>query len=435
MGSTSLLLSSLSFGKHLLRAHIAARHNFCRSSWIVPAVTAIIVALLVPSAQSQTGFPTLEGTPPERIVNPLPVPIAVLVVHTRNDNVIDSKSVVVVEAKSSQAIAAAPGSTIKNFEVLAPIALKRAPGCGASAQSVHLTQEEINQDIRELDTVTLDSPEAQAVVAAAVEKAHLEMEQRFDEAHVRRTDAVAAELRAEQFRDADLATKQKMIEDDRHEKIYEGIEDVMFISAAYEEKALEKERQAAREAGLLAKLLESKADYLKRLDSDYAVMAAEADAARQLQTVSNTELEKRFTSRTIVKVPPSLRVARRCSAASNGPDQVGFEWDAPADFRTLLGNAIFDRGGEEPVIFHRILGSPQWIANFYWPLDAHQAAFRLPQPGSRWISLSGNIDPGRRAASQQVKEAKKAVTALRRRYHDARFSADGGDDTRTAILP
>ena len=404
----------------------------CRSPrWIAAGTLLISTAF----AQSQPGRPYLDGNPADRVVNPLPFPVAVLIEHAREDGSIDSRSVVVVETRSSNNVQVPSGSAARTFEPLAPVGLTRAPSCGQSPTAMPLTREQTEQTIQKLDAATLDSPEAQAVIAKVAEQAQVEMEQRFDEANVRRHDPLAAELRFEQFRDADLATKQKMIQEDHQQKISDAIEDVMFISAAYADTAVQKEEQARKEADLLAQMLKDKADFLQRIDSDFAAMSARVDANQQLLSVATAELAKRVPATGAVEIAPSTPIVRACSGAGDVRDQAIFQWDAPANVRVLLGKAAFDKGGEEPIIFRRVLRTPQWVASFYWPMNAREAKFEVGQSSSNWISLSGRIDPGRPAVSQEVKEAKKAVTALKRRYKDASFSADGGDDTRTAILP
>lgn len=386
-------------------------------------------------AQSHPGRPYLDGNPADRVVNPLPFPVAVLIEHARADGSIDSRSVVVVEARSSSNVEAPIGSAARTFEALVPVGLTRTPSCGPSQGSLPLTREQSEQAIQKLDAATLDSPQAQAVIAKVAEQAQVEMEQRFDEADVRRRDPLAAELRYEQFRDADLATKQKIIQEDHQQKISDAIEDVMFISAAYADTAVQKEEQARKEADLLAQMLKDKADFLQRIDSDFSAMSARVDANQQLLSTATAELGKRFPATDPIAIAPNTPIVRACSGASDVRDEATFQWEAPANIRVLLGKAAFDKGGEEPIIFRRVLSTPQWVANFYWPMNARQASFKVAQSSSSWISLSGRVDPGRQAVSQEVKEAKKAVTALKRRYKDASFSAEGGDDTRTTILP
>ena len=172
-----------------------------------------------------------------------------------------------------------------------------------------------------------------------------------------------------------------------------------------------------------------------KIDTTYAIAGSEVKAFQQYVSGTASTLSSLYRTDSVqISIRPTSKVDRVCGTISGIQDYIEFQADAPAQVNVVMARARFD--GTQPTYFRRVQHTNIWVAPLFWPLEAGSASIQLQdQSNKQWFDLLGSVNPGRPPVSEQLKDAKAVVSKLKRLYHNASFSGEGGDGARTVFLP
>jgi hypothetical protein len=213
----------------------------------------------------------------------------------------------------------------------------------------------------------------------------------------------------------------------------------MLISFAnvYAEKAKAHDAVSKKEAAALKIMLSSEKDEIGSIQATYDIALSELKAFQQFVSSTTMSLSSLYNSDDLrAGVQPIGSVDRVCGSTAGTQDYIEFQAEPSSKANVVIGRIVFDRGGTWPTYFRRVQRTSTWVAPIIWPLDASSATAQfLNQATKQWVSLSGSVNPGRPAVVAQVKDAKSVMSKLSKLYHNASFSGEGGDATRTLFIP
>ncbi len=384
---------------------------------------------LVANAQAPKG--PYFGPNSASLINPFTFPIEVLVVHPSGVGY-DRYSVLLAEARSTVPLNMAAGSVIATFTPLEGLPYRHAPACAIPASNfTKLTSSLVHEEIAITDQGGVHSQGTHQQETIADEQGALELQQHLDELNTRIHDPVVAELRSEQYRDADPTTRAQMDQQAKQDQINTAVEALADIAAANSDFLFEHDYAAATESKQLSVAIQSKEQVLVDLQRKYDESQSRLKADRDFQTQAAAELRRRGGD-ALVK-PTIAQVGRAYGGNANDQDMFALQMQAPADKNILFARASFDRGGDEDIFFRRIQGTSQWVATVSWPLESQKATIHLVN-GNGWSNV-GSVSTGRASIQQQMAGAKKAVGQLKSLKRSTDYSSQGGDETKTTIIP
>lgn len=367
------------------------------------------------------------------LVNPYSFGVEVLVVHDSGRSV-DRFQSVTVAAASTEIIGMPAGSRVDALTPLNPeVTTKSVPACPAGAGSIRLTPALVHEEIAVADRGGVDSVLSKKLEELAQEQGAIELAQHLDEAKVRRNDPVAAELRREEFRDADPATRDKMIQEDNQARLDSMVETAVYYAAANGDVLLQHDENAGAEAQQVGKMVEQRQGDLAALEAAYAAANSRLAAGRDFTGHSAVAIAQAPGFQVPAQIPADMELGRVCGGAANDQDFIAIRSSSDPGVSTFLGRAAFDHGGSEELVFHRVAGTSQWVATLYWPLESSKA--RVSLRVGKGLQQVGSIEAGRPSVQQQFEAAKKAVGSLKSRKRNLDFGSNGGDEVKTTIVP
>jgi hypothetical protein len=404
---------------------------------LLPSLRAILIAvfliILPTQLHTQTPIAPQLTSNPTALVNPYRFPIEALLVHPSGVGY-DRYQVVDAAAQSTVPASVPSGSLIASF---APISLTMAianpPKCAVPGELfTRLNAPLAHEEVAIADQGGVDSAGTHQQEAIAEAQGALQLQQNLDELNVSIHDPVAAELRSEQYRDADPATRAQMDKEQQQQQIGELV-DVVFLQAFSNSDFLfEHDDAAERERDQLSGVIHSQEQVLADLQLKYTQSQTRLKADLDFQRETAASL-RQATVEAAQPISGPRQAARFCGGIANDQDIFALHYLDRANRSVLLGRAVFDHGGSEDLIFRRIRGTAFWTATAYWPLESRSANISVAD-GNSWAA-AGSVDADRESIEQQLKGARKAISHLKSRQRAASYSADGGDEGRTTVIP
>jgi hypothetical protein len=407
---------------------------------MIPKVIAVIVFgfnLTLPTLVSGQATLTSDSNP--TLQNAFPVGLSYLVWHHNHDGFVDQVAVSIAKSRSSTSLDMPAGSVLELYEPLSiSVPRARLPKCVAGGR-LHAHSEDIRSAMAKLEDA-VNSPEAQAVIANAIDQAQVQMEQHNEEIDVWRDDPLRrqqSEMQNLKNANYNPSIAASMDNNDYMADAYvSAVADLLSFAGLYGAKAAAHDRVSQQEADALGKMVSNEKEEMTKLDVTYAIANSEVKAFQQYVSSTALTLGSLYTTDGArAQVHPG-GVSRTCGTISGTQDYIQFQADAPQTVAIVMARVRYDRGGVFPTYFRRVQSTNVWIAPIFWPLEAGTASVQIQdQSNHQWIGLSGSVNPGRPPVSEQLKDAKSTVGKLKKLYHNASFSGEGGDGSRTVFIP
>jgi hypothetical protein len=406
--------------------------NSAKSVLVIATGICLVTTTLALDGQSVS----LSSDASPTLRNAFPVDFSYLVWHHNPSGFVDAVAVSTVKAKSSTTVSVPSGSILQFYEPVS-LAIPRAkvPPCIAGGR-LPTHSEQIKLSMAKLEDA-VNSPEAQAVIANAVQLAQVDQAQLNEEMDVYRKDPLRRD--AEQLKEsmASPGAQGSMQYDEVAVYAVEAIGMLVGIANVYAAKAAAHDQVSKQEAEALKRMLSNEKEEIAKIDTTYGIAGSEVKAFEQYVSGTAAALSSLYTTDSVrVSIRPASGISRTCGTTAGAQDYVQFQAEAPPEIHVVMARARFDHGGVEATYFRRIQRTNVWIAPLVWPLDAGSASAQIQDQNThQWIDVSGSVNPGRPPVSAQLKQAKDVIGKLNKLYHNASFSGEGGDGHRTVFLP
>lgn len=296
----------------------------------------------------------------------------------------------------------------------------------------------LQSDLQKTDLT--NTPAAAEQYRIAAEIAELEDEQRMDERQTERLDPLSSYtlLRQDLEQIERNSTPAAAVIEAETQRVNDNAEAV--ASAATDLGEVWSQKNSARLADLQNQAAAISQLLTKVQDSQRAAQLRYQRAGLESSAGANF-LQSEFDAFAKTNKPADFRpgnpspIAKVCSRPSDLEDFVSMTVPAPDAVSVLLGKASFDKGAEQSIVFRRVKGTNQWVARIYWPLSAQSVRMKVQSREGSWTNLPGAVSAGRGSYDQELVGFSKAVSMVQKKYKEASFRGDGGDDLTTIPIP
>jgi hypothetical protein len=393
---------------------------------------AFVALALLPTighAQGDTDLVTVESSQGQtRIRNRLPVALALHLRHSEPPTGSPDLMGVVAQARGETVVSNQQESlVITRIEPLHPrVPLPpEAATCGGTAApqaDVVAQLAALSRDQPE-GADLVNTPEAAAKVAVAVQIAQINHEQRLDQLATER-DLVDA-MPYDPLNPASFDQYLKARRDAAVNAIVGSLASLAILDL---EGRSASEGILGDEANTLDELVVKCEEALPVMKRALDGMRAEAVAHQSFATM----VDGAIGAGGPLTLTPMGTPGRLCAGQVRILDSIVLAGSAPADQAVARGKIQFDRGGLSPVLFRRVGDSDRWVAQIAWPPDAAQGKLTLGAgPGGPVFDLS----PGRPALASLVTATEQKLSGLRALARARRYRAHGADRFRTLMIP
>jgi hypothetical protein len=402
----------------------------------VSVVQSLLIILTVVAAFAQASL--LAQTPNRPYLvsgalnNPYSFPVEVLVVHPSGVGY-DKYRVVLVAARSANALSLPSGSLIANFTPIdIRVANAHSPVCASPGTLfTTLNATAAKNEIVIADQGGVDSTGTLQQESIAEAQGALEIAQTLDVINTNLNNPMTLEVNAENRQATGPESSAQILQDQQQQLETVVVTAIAGLASAQDDYLFTHDYAASQEADQLGDVVKTQQQIVADLQSKYDQSETRLKADLDFQAQTTAAMRQQGAGP--IPSSPAHQIARACGGAANDQDIFALQMDAPANLIVLLAKANFDHGGEEQLVFRRIQGTSQWTATAYWPLEATSAKISVAS-GKGWTDL-GSIDAGRPSVEQQLGDARKAVGKLKARKSSADYSGEGGDTTRTVVIP
>lgn len=387
------------------------------------------------AAQSAVAITVNGGS--QEIVNGLPVRVIALV-RDIADGSSTNPRIVMADASSTASIGAADlGTTMLEFEVIAPTVTKRA-GWTASCQKYDAAavQRALATLQAELDALPIEKRrEGIDALQIAASVSELRQAEIRDSLLLANHDPVFQYYRNEYL--ANATTSQ--LYEAQYQKTGQAFTD--FTAGVgrsidlYSAEVKAKYAVLAKDAARYKELADASERSAALLRNQLWVTQREVIARRMYLEQVASETERAFAG--LAEEPAiTSNVTRTCTGVPFVSDAIEFHAPELQASSTLVGELQFDAGDPETILVRREKGTDRWVAAVAWPPEASSAQLRVRALNAvHWVSVPGSVSTGHAPLTSLVALAADQAKDARKKYETALKRSKGSDHVKTLIIP